>query len=196
MKLSMLTNGILNILSVLEYGTLKIKLLYSVVLAGLISPIPFLIDSLKSYFMLDVAFTKLICWLLIFDLGFGIWKHLKLKDFCWKQMMYGLLIKIAVSYLALMIFNGFGTIEGISHLDIKIYILLIGKLANFFYIAGSIFNNMYIITSGKFPPIGWMKRMKKFNETLDLGLFKHEKEGEVSEEIPVEITEEKVTESK
>jgi len=167
-----LANTFLNIMSILEYGSLKIKLLYSVVLAGLLSPIPYLIESLKYYFVIDVAFTKLIAWLIIFDLIFGIWKHLKIKNFSFKLMMYGLLIKITVSYFAMMVFNGFGTIEGISHLDVKIYILLVGKLTNFFYVAGSIFNNMYIITSGRFPPVGWMKRMKRFNETLDISIFK------------------------
>ena len=58
-------------------------------------------------------------------------------------------------------------------------LLVVTRLSVFMYPAGSAWMNMAAITSGRFPPIGWIKWMKYFSENLEL---KHLNNGKSSEE--------------
>jgi hypothetical protein len=46
----------------------------------------------------------------------------------------------------------------------------------FLYPAGSAFVNASILTNGKFPPLGWIQKVEKFNSNLDINQFKEKKD--------------------
>jgi hypothetical protein len=46
----------------------------------------------------------------------------------------------------------------------------------FIWPAGSAMGNMSILTGGKFPPIGWMKKLERFQENIDINEFKINKD--------------------
>jgi hypothetical protein len=108
----------------------------------------------------------------IVDVLCGMWKHLKCKDFSFRELLTKALTKIGITFMAMVLFNAMAGIEGVGESGVKVYLLLVGKLMNLFYISGSAFNNMYYITGGKFPPIAWMDKMKEFDKTLDIEKLK------------------------
>ena len=89
--------------------------------------------------------------------------------FDFKKMVVGLMEKVAISGFGMVLFNGIATIKELAmHPDLQSYLLIVGKLAIFIYVGGSAFNNMFFITGGKFPPVGWMNRMDSFEKTGNL----------------------------
>lgn len=123
--------------------------------------------------------------LLIIDLATGVWKHLLQRDFCWRRLYTGFLQKLVISFLGMTVFNVLGNLQELSEMDgLRAYLILCGKLVNIFYVGGSAFNNMFIITGGKFPPVGWMERMKNFNRTADIGQLTTSHEDDNSNNSP------------
>ncbi len=128
-----------------------------------------------------VIFSKFIDWsignsiYLIFTLGAIIVDHFLgtivhkwiKRDFSWKLNAIGLLTKVGMVVCASFLF------EGVEHiLDsesiVKDYINILLRMVVFIYPMGSALSNMSIITKGKFPPVGLMKRISIFEKDLDV----------------------------
>ncbi len=155
-------------LAYLENGTGAQKVTGTLMLTIFAAPFAAFYTFLSKNIFTDNQFLNWIVVCLIIDMVAGMWKHYKLHSFSWKRLYLGLLEKIGVSFLGMVLFNSIFSIHEWGGIDsAKNYLILIGKLANLMYICGSCFNNLYVITGGKFPPVGWMRRMSNFNETLD-----------------------------
>jgi hypothetical protein len=146
---------------------IHIKLLMSLLLSAIIGALLAIVEYYKLIIIENKTFLILIFSAFICDVILGMWKHLKAKDFSFHELFTKALTKIAISFLAMVLFNAMAGVEGIGETPIKIWLLMVGKLLNIIYISGSAFNNMYYITDKKFPPYAWISRMKEFNKTLD-----------------------------
>jgi hypothetical protein len=151
----------------IQHLEIKMKILLCLFLSIAASPIAYVIDYYSGIICDNKKFIVLVFSAFLVDVACGIWKHLKAKDFSFRELMTKAMTKIAISFLAMVLFNALAGMEGIDESGIKVYLLMIGKLMNLIYLSGSAFNNIYFITEGKFPPIAWMNRMKNFNETLN-----------------------------
>lgn len=155
-------------LAYLEYGNGLEKITGTLLLTVVASPLAAFYAYMHNNIFTDSDFLNVIVICLLADMIGGMWKHYRLHTFSWKRLYLGLLEKIGVSFLGMILFNSIFSIHQWQGIDsAKNYLILIGKLANLLYICGSCFNNLYVITGGKFPPVGFMKRMANFNETLD-----------------------------
>jgi hypothetical protein len=144
-----------------------IKLFFLTILGSFFGALVYFMEYYRLVIIENKTFIVLLFSAFVADVILGMWAHLKKKDFSWTELFTKALTKIGVSLLAMILFNAIAGVEGVGESGIKVYILLVGKLMNLFYITGSAFNNMFYITDKKFPPIAWMKRMKEFNTTLD-----------------------------
>lgn len=157
----------------LEQGNVFMKLGASLMLSITFSPVAWFWVLLRDHIIKDVAFAQLLMMCLFIDLICGVWKHLKQHTFNFKLMFTGFIEKVGVTFLGMIVFNSLGAIQEWDKIEtIRDYVVLVGKLVNLIYVAGSAFNSMFVITGGKFPPVGWMARMKKFNEDVDIADFK------------------------
>ncbi len=96
------------------------------------------------------------------------------RDFTFKKNLSGLLTKIGACIAGYMMFIMMHEI--IKDVDyIAIYFKVLLQLTVFIYPAGSALGNLSILTGGKFPPIGWMNKIAKFQENLELENFKTKK---------------------
>lgn len=97
-----------------------------------------------------------------------------LKDFTLKRNAWGLINKLLLCAMA-------GALFEIIHNTVKEvplvyeYLKVITRLIVILYPAGSAFMNMSELTNGVFPPIGWIRKIKSFNENLDIEKFKNDK---------------------
>lgn len=91
----------------------------------------------------------------------------KLYDFSFKKNAIGLLQKLSLCVLSIILFE-------IIHYTLKDmvsifeYMKVITRMIVISYPISSAFTNMSIMTNGKFPPKGWLDRLKIFNETLNI----------------------------
>lgn len=173
--------------AMLEQGNLWIKLEVSFGMALLFAPVAWLLKHIAELFgayrpilSKDSEFIKILVLFLLIDLVCGIWKHWKNRTFDFKQLYFGLLTKVGISFLGMVLFNALSSVDDLEAIPtINSWLLLVGKIMNLVYVGGSAFSSMYIITGGKFPPVAFMNKLKKFNETLDISeLSKNEKKEE------------------
>lgn len=97
------------------------------------------------------------------------------KDFSIKKNIVGLVLKIFLVFSVGILFEGFQYIYKEDNLMTE-YLTLITRLMVFLYPAGSAFMNCAVLTNGKFPPIGWINKISKFNETLDVDVINQKKQ--------------------
>lgn len=97
------------------------------------------------------------------------------KDFSIKKNIVGLVLKIFLVFSVGILFEGFQYIYKEDNLMTE-YLTLITRLMVFLYPAGSAFMNCAVLTNGKFPPIGWINKISKFNETLDVDVINKKKQ--------------------
>jgi hypothetical protein len=171
-----LRNLIVVPLALMENGTFTIKLETSVTLALFASTLTWVgawvLEQLGGFGPLivkDAAFVRILFLCLFLDLLLGAWKNYSRFTFNWKKLYTGLMEKVFVSFAGMVIFNALSSVEQLEALpEINSWFILTGKLMNLFYVGGSALSSMYVITGGKFPPVGFMQRLDKFNRTLNV----------------------------
>jgi len=153
-------------LAMLNEGNLMVKLMLSTLLAISLSPIILFFEEILHIAFGSKYFLQMITFALFADLLSGIVKHFKNKTFDFKKLFTGFMTKVFVSELSMMLFNILSIINGGD--TFTNWILFTGMLLSFVYVGGSAFLNLYDISGGKFPPVSFMNRFEKFNETLDV----------------------------
>lgn len=113
---------------------------------------------------------------IIIDHALGSAVHFYKRDFSIRKNITGILLKLFLVFSLGVLFEGFQFIFKTENF-ITDYLQLITRLMVFLYPAGSAFMNCAILTKGKFPPIGWIQKISKFNSNLDLREFKNDGHG-------------------
>ena len=168
--------------SVMEYGAIKYKIGAIFLTSLLVSPLAWFSEFIRDNIIFSPKFAVGLVILLLADLLAGVIKHLKLHTFDWAELFKGVSVKIAITIMGMAVFKSLANFEEFDSLpSIRDYIILVGKIGNFLYIGGSAFNNMYIVTGGKFPPMAWMQRMKKFSNDLNVSSLVKESKDSIEE---------------
>ncbi len=161
-------------LLVIHKGTLLAKAKSTLALALSLSPITYVIEQITHWTLANQTYIVFVFGAIAIDHVLGTLIHSFIKrDFSLKQNIIGLITKIG-----LVVAVGF-LFEGVNHIVyqesfLKNYLIIVLRLAVFLYPAGSAFMNASIITNGKFPPIGWIEKIKKFQKNIDLKEFNNE----------------------
>lgn len=96
-----------------------------------------------------------------------IYHATKLKDFSIKKNVYGLVGKLFLCGCSAVLFEIIHSTIQESSLIYE-YLKSVTRLVVILYPASSAFYNMSAITNGKFPPLAWLKKLKAFNQNLDI----------------------------
>lgn len=167
-----------------------IKLIVSLNVAVISSPIFMLLHSILKRLIPDFDFIVTVVILLSVDLALGVWRHIDEKTFDHEDMILGLMRKTAICFFSMILFNGMlGIKEFSDHPDILSWLTLVGKLTIVVYIFTSAAFSLSYLSGGRIPPIGIMKRMKKFEDTGDVTSFTNNGgQQEQPTETPTETT--------
>lgn len=187
---------ITNHLLTIHKGTIVAKLKSSIILAVSASPFALLLDKLKSWAVDNIEFMTIIAFAIIIDHIIGSILHaFKLRDFTWKENLKGLLVKMGLTVAGYLLFEMFNFILKDAEWLAK-YFKLVTNLTVFLYPAGSAFVNISVLTDGKFPPIGWIEKIKKFQTNLNLKEFKGEEQRRINNINVVDVENIQVDEDK
>ncbi|MBE99308.1 hypothetical protein [Flavobacterium coralii] len=158
----------------LHKGGILIKV-WSAVKLALAAVIPvWLIDAVTGWGFdnRDYIAGALVCIAVDHLLG-SIYHGFWLKDFTLKKNLIGLLTKLGICALAALIFEILNHTVRESTFVYE-YLKMTTRLMVILYPAGSAFMNMSELTNGVFPPIGWINKMKRFNDSLNTNEFKND----------------------
>ncbi len=130
-------------------------------------------QSIQSWFFSNNDYITAVLLCIAIDHTIGTILHaLKLKDFSLKKNILGICKKISLCVISAILFETIHyTLKEIPL--VYEYLKSVTRLTVLLYPAGSAFINMSILTNGKFPPFGWIKRIQAFNSSLDLDKFKN-----------------------
>lgn len=127
--------------------------------------------QLSVWIIDNAVYIKLVLFAIGIDHFLGTIKHLFwTKDFHFKKNILGLLIKTGLVVCCGVLFEGLNTLIHEDNL-IKSYLTTTTRIIVFLYPAGSAFSSSSVISGGKFPPIGWINKLRKFQQNLDTKEF-------------------------
>lgn len=171
--MNLLLKFIVTNLILIHKGTALMKIQGTVTLAVLSSPLAFIADNVSNWLHLNIEFASFVFGAIVIDHILGSCVHAFIKrDFKMLKNITGMSIKI--SLVIIVHFLGLGIVFILGKGVLSEYFNKALMLTVFLYPAGSALVNCAIITKGKFPPVGFMKKIKYFNETLDLKGIKGE----------------------
>lgn len=132
-----------------------------------------IIEGLSKWYIVNQWFMIFVFYAIIIDHILGTIVHAFVnRDFTLKENGIGLLKKISFCILGYSLFVMIPEIlKGVPFLPE--YLTMLIQFIVFIWPAGSAMGNMSILTGGKFPPIGWMKKLERFQENVDLTEFKN-----------------------
>lgn len=166
--LALITDFVFKKLVLLHSGTILTKLKATLLLSIAASPFAALINTVIDWSENNSVYIQFVFGAIIIDHLLGSILHAFVKhDWDWKKQITGLLTKIGLVVAMGYLFEGVNYIVE-EESFVKTYLSITLRLTVFLYPAGSAFINSAILTDGKFPPIGWMKRFKMFQENLKL----------------------------
>lgn len=156
----------------IQSGESLVRIKSTFLIAASISPIAFVVEQISNWSITNGAYILFVFAAIIIDHILGSLIHLFIKrDFTTKNNIIGLINKVGLVLVVGILF------EGINHIIvgdnfIKDYLTILLRLLVFMYPAGSAFVNSGIITNGKFPPSGFLKKLSKFQENINVNEFR------------------------
>lgn len=159
-------------LQILHSGIAADRIIAAVKLATVPAVFATVAEGLSKWYIVNQWFMIYVFFAIAIDHICGTIVHAFIKkDFTWKKNAIGFLVKISFCIAGYSMFIMIHEIfKGIPF--IADYFKILIQFIVFIWPAGSAMGNMSIITNGKFPPVGWMNKLEKFQENLDLDNFK------------------------
>ncbi len=129
------------------------------------------IDPVKNWLIENDVYIKFVCFAIAADHIIGTivhiwWKH----DFSVKKNTVGLIIKLFCVFAVGVLFEGMRYIS--TDNIVSEYLSIVTRLTVFLYPTFGALKNIAIMTNGKFPPLGWIEKLTRFNNSIDINEFK------------------------
>lgn len=154
----------------------KIELWWRVIIG--ISIVSYILEMLGLWFDNNKKFVTYFVLAVIFNMIFGIWKHLKLKTFNWEKFFYKtivMLVMVVVAYIALYMLVDIADSNFLTD-GFKTTI----QLTTIFYPIAKIIKSIHIISNGDHPPKWLMDKLYNFEKDGDMQeLISNKKEDEL-----------------
>ncbi len=139
---------------------LKLKAL--IVLSIISGPFVLALERLSSWQIQNSDYVHFVVGAVVVDHLIGsVYHAFYVRAFSLAKNAKGLITKLMLVVSIGYLFEGLNVLMQGESL-IKDYTVIVMRLFVFLYPAGSAFGNAYEITGGKFPPIGFMNKLRKF----------------------------------
>lgn len=171
-------NFILRNLVAIHKGSIELKLKSTFAISLIGFPFAVLVDAFAEWLHINIVYILFVFGAVIIDHVLGSYVHAFVKrDFDIKKNMKGFMVKVSLIISVFFLGRGIVHILGDESLVAQ-YFRTMMRLMVFIYPAGSALMNCSLLTGGKFPPIGFLEKLKRFNENLNINEFNTEKKEE------------------
>ena len=157
-------------------GDLPTKFSSALKLSLIASPFILIWDKIVKWGVPNQDYILIVLMAILLDWFFGIIKHLQKRTFSFKKNALGLILKIALTVGAGMLFEGLNSIVKDSADIVVLSLTIVTRVIVFLYPAVSAWQNIYVVSGERFPPKAWMDRINKFNENLNVKELTDEKD--------------------
>lgn len=157
-------------------GDLPTKFSSALKLSLIASPFILIWDKIVKWGVSNQDYILIVLMAILLDWFFGIIKHLQKRTFSFKKNALGLILKIALTVGAGMLFEGLNSIVKDSADIVVLSLTIVTRVIVFLYPAVSAWQNIYVVSGERFPPKAWMDRINKFNENLNVKELTDEKD--------------------
>lgn len=151
------------------------KVFYFLDSVAKLTVVAYVLSIIKWWFSENKQFGEFMCFMLIINMGVGLWFHLKsrsfnFKEFIWKNIGLAAIVVCGYMTLEMLRYTAGDNIAG------EIFKVLI-QITTLMYPASKIMKNLYILSNGRFPPEFMMTKIYNFEKNGDLeSFFKNKKE--------------------
>ena len=161
----------------LSYIFVSLKLIKNYFVYSLLAAYPLIfVDKANAWIIANQDYITIVTGTIIISHIFGTYVHILIKkDFSIGKNLAGLCLKITVVTGVVLLFEGFSHVTIYNEFFYK-YIQMTLRLLTLIYPLRSALLNCYLMTGGTFPPSSVIKRIDKFQQTLDIETFKNKKE--------------------
>lgn len=149
-------------------GDLSTKFIGAFRISLAVTPFLFIWDKIVKWGIPNQDYILIVLMAILLDWFFGIIKHLQKRTFSFKKNASGLILKIALTVGAGMLFEGLNSIVKDSADIVVLSLTIVTRVIVFLYPAVSAWQNIYVVSGERFPPKAWMDRINKFNENLNV----------------------------
>lgn len=154
-----------HLLAMIHKGGFVSKLFSIMALAFALSPITYLLDKFSTWQIANEDYVSFVVGAIVVDHLLGSVYHAFWKrDFSLRKNLVGLMLKLFIIITMAYLFEGLNALMSEKSI-LKDYTIMILRLMVFLYPAGSAFGNSYEMTGRKFPPVGFMEKIKQFSES-------------------------------
>ena len=167
-KLSTMLRKIFYSLILCSYDgvSLSVKLQYVTKLILTFIPLAFVLDGFGLWFSENSMFFSFILYTLVINMIVGLWYHIKLNTFSWKEFFVKNITMWVVILLAYPILEFMRLIAG-DNLAGEVFKVTI-QIATILYPASKILKNIYVLSNKQYPPSFIMDKIYKFEKDGDV----------------------------
>lgn len=167
-------------LAIIHKGTAFLKLKSTFIISLLTYPSIIILESIGKWFDINYIYVYFVFGAVAIDHILGTYVHAWIKrDFSIKQNIKGFLIKTTLIIFVDFLGNGVVHILGDNNLMSE-YFKTMMRLMVFVYPAGSAVMNASIISNGDFPFVGFLKKIKRFKQNLNVDEFIGKKSDDIN----------------
>lgn len=145
-----------------------IKIFFYTVAALICSAIAAIFEHYRVAFISNEKFIIILFGIWVMDIFLGAYKHWKKHDFNFKRLFTRALLKLSLSFAAMVLTNAFISLPQIVDTPPANWFMFTMQMLNLVWIAGSAWTSCYYISNQTFPPKAFMERMENFNKSLNV----------------------------
>jgi hypothetical protein len=154
--------------------------IFAVILSPIIYTIGRLLNILDRLILSEKDFIIILLISVIVDTTIGLIKHIKIKDLCVRKFILKTFEKLSLCMIGMVLFNSL-SYPIRNHSDMLEWFNIMVQLVLLTYPIMNAFKNIYILSTGKFPPKFIMDRFLKFNETGNVNEIFNSKSDKINE---------------
>lgn len=151
----------------MTHFTNSLKAFICAIAALICSVIGLVFDHYHGVLLSNKMFIIVLFGVWVVDVILGARKHWKLHDFNFKKLFTRAMIKVGLSFAAMVLTNAFTSLPQIHDTPPANWFTFVMQMLNLVWIAGSAWTSCYYLSGETFPPKAFMKRLEKFNESLN-----------------------------
>lgn len=129
----------------------------------------FISDWLGIWFQTNKQFATFVLTAIVINAGLGMWKHMKHKTFRWEIFFKKTGLMVAIVILSYVLLEMLVNTAGNNYITDGFKVMI--QVSTLFYPSSKALKNIFILSSGEYPPKWLMEKVYNFESDGNLSSF-------------------------